>query len=933
MFKIVFSFLLGLFVFSYAQDFDTVLRLPWSEADGIRYSELPEGRYGPQALSVLDDEIYLLDNQNNRLRIYRDQQMIKTYLIPEGVYNLYVSEEHLLAFNGYRVYSIDQGKNELLYSNRSKSPIKRVKQIGDILYLQNNKNQIHSIGNQQKNLSSGMEEFSYSDKVNSGTGRIHYTDQQVTNAFDITFPQNDLASIRVIGQDDSDYLYLVVERFVQHVPLEIAREICQYDNKGKLRNRILLPAKGFTLCANDLHVTSDGHVYFLYTTKDDLQIIRFDLSREEGRTIYFDRKQVPVEENRSDLYDESESYESKELKSVTFPEVTPEEALLTGDTYVQLNWSCTSANLTDGLITDSYGNLVRTPDWVTAGSHQNVVYKWGGFQTVEQFIEGLVNSKYAGDNYTNKGFGTSSAVGVDCSGFVSRCWNLPSQYSTRMMDDSITIAYDNWEDAKPGDAVHKEGHVRLIVENNPDGTITVVESAGYNWRVSYRTYTYAELYNYMPRYYINMQGTPGNVPQPRLATVLSSSEQLISWSIGGTDVISELKLYVAEDGVNWDQTYPVDKNLKQTLWPVGLDSCQFFKLTSVSDEDQTESLPSDVYGAFYNDTDEKILIIDGFDRTNATNGSWNHIYHKFVVEYGMALYSLGLPFETASNDAVLNEDVHLEEYAAVIWIAGDESTADETFSTSEQTIVENYLKGGGNLFISGSEVAWDLDYKGSLNDQNFFNNYFKADYLEDDSQSYSVTGTEETPFADLNIHYDDGSHGVYEEDYPDVLSAINGGKEALRYANGKLAAIYFEGLFPDGSAPGKLFYMGFPYETIYNENDRFALMGAIMSFFEFTINSVESDQPVIVKQFELLGNYPNPFNNSTTIRYSIPAEGSLTLEIFNSPGERVFRDKWSARMGSGEYILTAANWATGIYFYRLGYNERSFRQSRFILLK
>jgi hypothetical protein len=230
-------------------------------------------------------------------------------------------------------------------------------------------------------------------------------------------------------------------------------------------------------------------------------------------------------------------------------------------------------------------------------------------------------------------------------------------------------------------------------------------------------------------------------------------------------------------------------------------------------------------------------------------------------------------------------------------------------------------------------VAWDLDYRGSPDDQNFFHNYLKAEYIEDDSESYTVNGMNGTPFEGLILHYDNGTHGVYEEDYPDVLGAIGGSLEALRYENGKLAAIYFEGLFPDGNLPGKLFYMGFPFETIFDEKERLALMVSIMNFFEFTINSVEQKKSISAEQFELIDNYPNPFNSDTTIRYKIPKSGIMTIEIFNSLGEKVFQDRWSSNMGSGEYELTATNWATGVYFYRLGYNEESFRNSRFILLK
>jgi len=90
---------------------------------------------------------------------------------------------------------------------------------------------------------------------------------------------------------------------------------------------------------------------------------------------------------------------------------------------------------------------------------------------------------------------------------------------------------------------------------------------------------------------------------------------------------------------------------------------------------------------------------------------------------------------------------------------------------------------------------------------------------------------------------------------------------------------------------------------------------------------------VIPNEFRLMQNYPNPFNNTTTIRYAVPEETDIQLEIFDISGRLVetlisqlhqpgFYDlKWSGRQA-----------ASGIYFIKLEAAKTVLTQ-KMILLK
>ncbi len=77
----------------------------------------------------------------------------------------------------------------------------------------------------------------------------------------------------------------------------------------------------------------------------------------------------------------------------------------------------------------------------------------------------------------------------------------------------------------------------------------------------------------------------------------------------------------------------------------------------------------------------------------------------------------------------------------------------------------------------------------------------------------------------------------------------------------------------------------------------------------------DSETPHAVK---LKQNYPNPFNPVTIIRFKLPAESDVMLEVFNILGQRMdvlVNERMSA--GAHEVALDAAGLASGAYIYRL----------------
>ena len=78
------------------------------------------------------------------------------------------------------------------------------------------------------------------------------------------------------------------------------------------------------------------------------------------------------------------------------------------------------------------------------------------------------------------------------------------------------------------------------------------------------------------------------------------------------------------------------------------------------------------------------------------------------------------------------------------------------------------------------------------------------------------------------------------------------------------------------------------------------------------------DDNIVVNTFSLKENYPNPFNPTTTIEYSIGIAGPTRLMIYDILGREVVRLVDENRpVGVHKVMWNASNMSTGVYFYRL----------------
>lgn len=111
------------------------------------------------------------------------------------------------------------------------------------------------------------------------------------------------------------------------------------------------------------------------------------------------------------------------------------------------------------------------------------------------------------------------------------------------------------------------------------------------------------------------------------------------------------------------------------------------------------------------------------------------------------------------------------------------------------------------------------------------------------------------------------------------------------------------------------------------------LYGAILSTNNFGLLDAKSSQNNTPKDILLSKNFPNPFNPSTTIKYSVPYECRVTLTVYNSLGQNII-DLVNEIKPAGNYekVFNASGLSSGIYFYSLNAGKYS-QVKKLLLLK
>lgn len=116
-----------------------------------------------------------------------------------------------------------------------------------------------------------------------------------------------------------------------------------------------------------------------------------------------------------------------------------------------------------------------------------------------------------------------------------------------------------------------------------------------------------------------------------------------------------------------------------------------------------------------------------------------------------------------------------------------------------------------------------------------------------------------------------------------------------------------------------------------NEQSMLASIAEAVAKYNLLFTSVNEPIPASMS-INLEKNYPNPFSQSTTIKYSIPSSGFVTLKVFDALGVEVATLVKEDQLKGGHSVeFDAGKLAGGVYYYSLSFNNQVRTHKMFVV--
>ncbi|MGM0607722.1 MAG: S8 family serine peptidase [Candidatus Muiribacteriota bacterium] len=185
--------------------------------------------------------------------------------------------------------------------------------------------------------------------------------------------------------------------------------------------------------------------------------------------------------------------------------------------------------------------------------------------------------------------------------------------------------------------------------------------------------------------------------------------------------------------------------------------------------------------------------------------SYAEYYFEALDELGVDYY-----YHNVSKDGPV-EGKHIYPFYTVIWSTADVSS--NTFTNSDVEILSSYLDDGGSLFATGQDLGYNMKSK------DFYADYLKAEFIEDNADSRTITG------QDFEFDIEGGS-GANNQKWADAIASTDESEVIFDYkGTNQNAAVYYSGDY-------NTVYFGFGFEAIDTKDNRVDVLSYVFDLLE-----------------------------------------------------------------------------------------------------
>ncbi|GAB4249177.1 MAG: hypothetical protein Kow0079_01730 [Vicingaceae bacterium] len=314
-----------------------------------------------------------------------------------------------------------------------------------------------------------------------------------------------------------------------------------------------------------------------------------------------------------------------------------------------------------------------------------------------------------------------------------------------------------------------------------------------------------------------------------------------------------------------------------------------------------------------NKTIQEVYVISGITDL-IVNGSgswgdggtynWDQIYLDGLNYAGNTSYDItsAYVFKEAEANNALNGVNNI--YLNIGWTF-------PSFADDEATAIMNFMNAGGNVFVAGQDMGWDImsgQGYGTAVTQNLFTNYFHASYVADGGSANNqlVANSADAVFGTVaNSPVVDAYNGNF---YPDEINPASGAMNIFSYSNGKSCGVRYE------NGTYKVVYMGIGMEMVQNTTVKDDIIKWSHDWFYGLVSTEEFD--AFAKADVQL--FPNP--NKGQFQLNINEQDNYTLTVYNSIGEIVIQEKVNTK----NVNINMENQPNGVYMVTLVSADKNF---------